>query len=70
MSRWDKHNVVSVIGLRGSPLGLVPSYGEAPLKLVEVSIAVVPRYARGKVVHMASDVCSEALFTRVREVAR
>lgn len=52
-------NWVTVVGLRGCPLGLEAAQGESPLEAQRVVSVAVPVAARGQVVHVASDRCSQ-----------
>ena len=52
-------NWVTVVGLRGCPLGLQAAQGESPLATQGAVSAAVPVTARGQVVHVASDRCSQ-----------
>ena len=67
-TRAQKNNFVSIVGLRGAPLGLVRAYGEAPVAIRSAVEMAIPHMARGCVEHIASDVCSPKLFTALRVV--
>ena len=54
-SRTHKHNYITVVGTRGSPLGLVGVRGEAPAVVRSALQEQVPEFARTKVEHVALD---------------
>ena len=67
-NRSQKHNFTSVIGTRGSPLGLVAAEGESPTTLKAVFQEVVPAIALPQVKYISSDVCTGKLFKALSEV--
>ena len=67
-TRSQSHNYVSVVGMRGAPLALVPMCGEASPTLKAAVEYAVPPGGRSQVVHVASDVCSPSLFRELRTV--
>jgi hypothetical protein len=66
--RNQKHNWTSIVGIRGSPLGLVAAHGEAPSSLKAVLLKALPADGLHQVEHVASDVCSGKLFDTLYEI--
>ena len=57
----QKHNWVTIVGMRGALLGIEPACGEAVTTMVSATMDAVPDQARQHVAHVASDVCSNKL---------
>lgn len=58
----------SIVGLRGTPLGLVLTAGEGPRELRSAMEQAVPEKFRWQVEHVASDSCSPELLRELRKV--
>ena len=68
VKRTDSQNYVSIVGLHGAPLALVPKRGEATVTLMSAVESAVPAGARSQVEHVASDVSSPALFKDLHDL--
>ena len=64
----QKHSFTTVVGLRGSPLGLVEARGESPATVASVVEKVVPAALRDQVGHVALDTCNKRLFDALARV--
>lgn len=64
--RTQKHNWVTFVGMRGSPLGIVSAYGEAPATLKATAEQAIPAFALEQVEQISTDYCSAKLFDVMR----
>ena len=67
-SNVEKHSYVTIVGLRGSTVGIVPAYGEGPAVYKSALRSAVPREALSSVQFVSSDTCSGKMHNSLKEV--
>ncbi len=67
-TRTERHTWTSIVGARGSPMGLVETYGESPAEVVRAMMKAIPEEARDQVEHVAVDACSKELWMQLSDV--
>ena len=67
-SRTQKHNVATIVGLRGSRIALEPSYAESPVASRDIIEKALPVDTLGLVEHVSVDACSAKLFKEMKKV--
>ncbi len=66
-TRTDRNNIVSVLGLHGEALALVPSYAERPSTWSVAVQAAVPGPLRPLVQHVSSDVVNASIVQELQQ---